>query len=138
MFISRSSDETRAFGRELGERAGAGDVFALVGDLGAGKTQLVSGIAAGLGTATRVTSPTFTILHEYEGGRLPLYHFDFYRLNHADEALMVGFDELVFAGGVAVIEWADRFPALIPPQTQWLRFTVEGENSRTIAEIAAS
>ena len=80
MFISNSADETAAVGRQYANNAQAGDVFALRGELGAGKTQFVKGLVAGLGSDAPVTSPTFTILHEYEGGRLPAYHFDFYRL----------------------------------------------------------
>src|SRR5690349_16704452 len=91
--ISRSADETVALGRAQATLLRRGDVLALCGDLGAGKTHFVKGLAAALGTDAAVTSPTFTLIHEYPGGRLPLYHFDFYRLDDEDEALKIGLDE---------------------------------------------
>jgi tRNA threonylcarbamoyladenosine biosynthesis protein TsaE len=132
MFISESAEETVAFGRK---RAGAirkGDVLALSGDLGSGKTQFVKGIVAGLGSDAAVTSPTFTLLHEYSGGRLPIYHFDFYRLEDRAAALRLGFDDYFFGDGVSLIEWADRFPDLIPPHADWIVFEMKSENTRII------
>ena len=119
--ISHSPAETFAHGRALAATLRAGDVLALDGDLGAGKTHFVKGIAAGLGCEGDVTSPTFTLVHEYTGGRLPLFHFDFYRLDSEDETLRIGLDDYLGGGGVLVIEWAGKFPALLPRGTRWFR-----------------
>jgi tRNA threonylcarbamoyladenosine biosynthesis protein TsaE len=134
MFISNSAEETIAAGRRYARSACKGDVFALTGDLGAGKTQFVKGFVAGLGSSAEVTSPTFVLLHEYEGGRLPVYHFDFYRLDNSEGVLRLGFDDYVFGEGVSLIEWADRYSALIPKEAKWLSFALKGENSRRIGE----
>lgn len=133
MFISNSVDETIAQGRRSGGNSVRGDVFALTGDLGSGKTQFVKGFVAGLGCQAEVTSPTFVLIHEYEGGRLPIYHFDFYRVEKADEIVRLGFDDYVFGDGVALIEWADRYPDLIPPGAKWISFAIEDENKRSLA-----
>jgi tRNA threonylcarbamoyladenosine biosynthesis protein TsaE len=132
MFISESAEETAAFGRERARAIRSGDVLALSGDLGSGKTQFVKGIVAGLGSDAVVTSPTFTLLHEYSGGRLPVYHFDFYRLEDRAAALRLGFDDYFFGNGVSLIEWADRFPDLIPPDADWIIFEMKSENTRII------
>lgn len=132
MFISESAEETVAFGRKRGGAIRKGDVVALSGDLGSGKTQFVKGIVAGLGSDAAVTSPTFTLLHEYSGGRLPIYHFDFYRLEDRAAALRLGFDDYFFGDGVSLIEWADRFPDLIPPEAEWIVFEMKSENTRII------
>jgi tRNA threonylcarbamoyladenosine biosynthesis protein TsaE len=132
VFLSSSPPQTVAFGRQLAEEAQPGDVWALAGDLGAGKTQLVQGAAAGLHCAAAVTSPTFNLLHEYPGGRLLLFHFDFYRLRSAAEALALGLDEYLAAGGLTIIEWADKFPELLPAGTLWLDFQVTGDETRAI------
>jgi tRNA threonylcarbamoyladenosine biosynthesis protein TsaE len=134
MFISNSVAETIAAGQTYGRNAGKGDVYALTGDLGAGKTQFVKGFVAGLESRAEVTSPTFVLVHEYEGGRLPVYHFDFYRLDNREAVLRIGFDDYVFGEGVSLIEWADRYADLIPPEAKWLSFEPKGENSRVIRE----
>lgn len=130
--ISNSPEQTFALGRDYAVRLRAGDVVALDGDLGAGKTQFIKGLAAGLGHVGQVTSPTFTLVHEYTGGRLPLFHFDFYRLESADEALRIGLDDYLGAGGVIAIEWAGKFPAVLPKETHWLRFRSGDGDERTI------
>ena len=84
------------------------------------------GLTRGLGGTEDVTSPTFTLVHEYPSGRLPVYHFDFYRMDSEAEVLGIGWDEFLDAGGVCVVEWADRFPSLLPPHTQWWRLEPEG------------
>ena len=146
MFHCPTPADTLAAGRALAGELRAGDVLALVGGLGAGKTQFVKGLAAGLGLdPDGVTSPTFTLLHEYRapGVRLPLFHADFYRLETAAEVATLGWEELVDEGaGVAAVEWADRFPELLPPGTRWLRFDPDadgdGDNGgRTITETTA-
>jgi len=134
MFISNSAEETIAAGRNYGRNAAQGDVFALTGDLGSGKTQFVKGVVAGLGSSANVTSPTFVLVHEYSGGCLPVYHFDFYRLKNGDEIRRVGFDDYVFGDGVSLIEWADRYPDLIPKEAKWFSFELESENIRVIRE----
>ena len=108
--ISRSPEETFAIGEEWGREAQRGWVIGLSGDLGAGKTQLVKGIARGLGSPARVHSPTFTLLNEYRGGREPLFHLDLYRLNSANEVLGAGLEEyLRNPDGVTVVEWIERW-----------------------------
>jgi tRNA threonylcarbamoyladenosine biosynthesis protein TsaE len=132
-FISNSPDETEAIGRRLAEHIGVGSVLALKGDLGSGKTSFVKGLVAGLGSSTGVTSPTFTILHEYRGGRLPVYHFDFFRLEDRQSVQGLGLDDYFFGDGLSVIEWADRFPEFIPEQARWILFEIESENQRAIS-----
>lgn len=134
MFISNSAEETIAAGRKYGRTAVKGEVFALTGDLGAGKTQFVKGFVAGLESRAEVTSPTFVLVHEYEDGRLPVYHFDFFRLDHSDAVLRLGFDDYVFGEGVSLIEWADRYSALIPDHAKWLSFELKSKNVRVIRE----
>jgi tRNA threonylcarbamoyladenosine biosynthesis protein TsaE len=106
--ISHSPTETEALGESLGRAAQPGFVFALSGDLGAGKTQLVKGLARGLGIPARVHSPTFTVVNEYEGGRLKLFHLDLYRLETSAQIRSAGIHEFLSPDGVAVIEWAER------------------------------
>jgi tRNA threonylcarbamoyladenosine biosynthesis protein TsaE len=137
MFISNSVEETISTGRAYGQQARRGDVFALTGDLGAGKTQFVKGFVAGIDSKADVTSPTFVLVHEYRDGQLPVYHFDFYRLENRDALLRIGFDEYVFGDGVSLIEWADRYSDLVPSHAKWLSFELRDENSRVITEGAA-
>jgi tRNA threonylcarbamoyladenosine biosynthesis protein TsaE len=137
MFISKSAEETIAFGRTYGTDAQKGDVFALRGDLGAGKTQFVKGFVAGLESKADVTSPTFVLIHEYGDGRLPVYHFDFYRVESREALSRLGFDDYVFGDGVSLIEWADRYSALIPNHAKWLLFELRDENTRVITEGTA-
>jgi tRNA threonylcarbamoyladenosine biosynthesis protein TsaE len=132
MFISVNAAETKAVGERLAEKIQAGDVLALVGDLGAGKTQFVKGLAKGLGSTAVVTSPTFTLVHEYQGSRLPIYHFDFYRIESPAALRAIGFDEIVFGDGVSVIEWADRFADAIPPRARWIKFEIMSDDQRRI------
>jgi len=132
MTISHSAEETIAFGRQLAGSLRAGDVLALTGDLGAGKTCLVQGLAAGLNITHAVTSPTFTLIHEYRGGRLPLAHIDLYRLATASEAVNIGIEEYLSGVGVTVIEWAERIESLLPAQTKRIRLTAIDETTRQI------
>lgn len=137
MFISRSVEETLAAGRRCGHEARRGDVFALAGDLGAGKTQFVKGFVAGVESNAEVTSPTFVLVHEYGGGRLPVYHFDFYRIENREALLGLGFDDYVFGDGVSLIEWADRYRDVIPAHAKWLSFQMRDENVREIEGITS-
>ena len=107
-YCSNSVAETEALGEELARRLEPGAVVAFSGDLGAGKTAFVRGMARGLGIGERVTSPTFTIVNEYEGGRLPLFHFDMYRLGSADELYDIGWEDYLVRGGVCAVEWSEN------------------------------
>ena len=129
---SESPDETRLIASEFARNLQAGTTLSLIGDLGAGKTEFVKGLAIGLGAGNEVTSPTFTIVHEYRGGRLALFHMDFYRLNEERELDEVGFDDYLMAGGVCAIEWGDKFPSRLPPDSVAIRIVIHGNNKRTI------
>ena len=119
---SRSAEETFALGKKLGERAKPGQIYTLDGDLGAGKTVFTKGVAAGLGITEPVSSPTFTIVQEYEGGRMPLYHFDVYRIGDLEEMEAIGYDDCFFGEGVCLIEWAERILELLPENV--IRITI--------------
>lgn len=106
--VTNSPEETEALGTDLAGRLEPGTVIAFTGDLGAGKTAFVRGLARGLGVQERVTSPTFTIVNEYEGGRLPLFHFDMYRLGSADELFDIGWEDYLARGGVCAVEWSEN------------------------------
>ena len=116
-FITNSPEETEALGARLARALEPGAVVAFTGDLGAGKTAFVRGLARGLGVQDRVTSPTFTIVNEYEGGRLPLFHFDLYRLGCADELFDIGWEDYLARGGVCAVEWSERMEELLEPGT---------------------
>ncbi len=103
-------------GRKLGTVIEKGSTLCLTGDLGTGKTHFAKGFAKGLGIKDNITSPTFTIVNEYDEGRLPFYHFDVYRVNDIDEILQVGFEEYVYGQGVTLIEWADMIEAILPEE----------------------
>ena len=131
-FISNSAEETKAFGRQFAENVQAGDVLALQGELGAGKTEFTKGLVVGLNSAAAVTSPTFTLIHEYNGGRLPIYHFDLFRLEDRQRLSQLGLDDYFFGDGICVVEWADRFPEVIPDNARWVRFSIESADRRKI------
>ena len=115
--ISHSPEETEAAGARLARRLGPGAVVAFTGDLGAGKTAFTRGLARGLGVADRVTSPTFTIVNEHLGGRLPLFHFDMYRLSSADELFDIGWEDYLARGGVCAVEWSENVADALEPGT---------------------
>lgn len=127
-----SLERTEAFGIILGEIVEPGDVITLEGPLGAGKTALTQAIARGLGVDPRiyVTSPTFSLLHEYQG-RIPLYHMDLYRLSGGDEIESLGFSEYFYSDGLTVIEWPERLGSLMPPERLHVALAISGEISRT-------
>src|SRR5690348_9486980 len=131
-FISNSPAETEALARRLAKDLLAGSVLALKGELGSGKTLFTQGLVAGLEGEATVTSPTFTIVHEYQGGRLPVYHFDFFRVENQASAGRLGLEDYFFSDGISVIEWADRFPDLIPEQARWISFEIKSEDQRII------
>ena len=131
-FISNSPAETEAFACNFAVKIEKGDIIALQGELGTGKTQFVKGFVAGIGSNAEVTSPTFTLMHEYSGGRMPIYHFDFFRIEDRQSAEKLGFDEYFFGNGVSVIEWADKFPELIPRSAHWVLIQTKSETQRAI------
>ena len=112
--VIKNEDETKKFGEKLCEKLTAGSIVALTGDLGTGKTTLTKAIAAGLGVTDVITSPTFNIVKQYDSGRLPLYHFDVYRIGDVDEMYEIGYEEYFFGDGVCVIEWDDLIEEIIP------------------------
>ena len=134
---SPSPEATRVAGRLLGESIGPdGAVIALVGALGAGKTVLAKGLAEGLGIEPgALASPTFTLVHEYPCNRCPVFHFDFYRLDSADEVLALDFDGYLEGRGIIVVEWASKFPELFPAGTRWFRFEIGEGDERRIVEV---
>jgi tRNA threonylcarbamoyladenosine biosynthesis protein TsaE len=129
-----SEAETAAFGRELAAAATPGTVIALIGDLGTGKTTLTKAIAEGLGVTEIVTSPTFAVIKEYASGRMPLYHFDVYRLGGAEDMYALGFEEYFYGNGLTVVEWADRIEELLPKNAIIIRLDYgQNENERAVS-----
>ncbi|MBP7320744.1 MAG: tRNA (adenosine(37)-N6)-threonylcarbamoyltransferase complex ATPase subunit type 1 TsaE [Lachnospiraceae bacterium] len=116
VFESRSEEETFLIGVQLGQEAKAGDVYTLIGDLGVGKTVFTKGIGAGLGIVEDINSPTFTIIQEYEEGRIPLYHFDVYRIGDVEEMFELGFEDYFYGKGLTLIEWANLIEEILPPK----------------------
>ena len=132
--VARTASEAEMIeaGRALADSLAAGDVVALNGELGAGKTRLAQGIAAGLGVREDVTSPTFALVHEFFSGRLPLFHFDFYRIDAAAELEDLGWDDYLDEGGVVIVEWAEKFPELLPPEARRLDLTVADDGHHVV------
>ena len=135
---SRAPAETLALGRRIGRAARPGDVLALVGDLGSGKTHLAKGLAEGLGAAAAhdVVSPTFVLCREYLDGRIPFYHLDAYRLRGAADLEHIGSDEILGGDGLAAVEWADRTPGALPADHLEVRFETVGPESRRLTFTA--
>lgn len=134
-FLTRSKEETEALGFAIGKTLPPNSILCLFGDLGAGKTTFVKGVAAGLGIDPgQVNSPTFVILNMYKGEKT-LYHFDLYRLGEPDEFLSMGFEEYLFAGGICCIEWSERIAGLIPADAIQLHFNHIGEGQREVLLI---
>jgi tRNA threonylcarbamoyladenosine biosynthesis protein TsaE len=127
--------DTRALGHRIAEAAEPGDVVALIGDLGTGKTALTKYIAEGLGIKGDISSPTFTIVKEYRSGRLPLYHFDVYRLGSGDELIDIGAEEMLDGDGLCVIEWADIVADVLPEDALAIRLDYGENEGERIAEI---
>ena len=129
---THSPEETRKLAEKLSHQLQAGDVLLLLGDLGAGKSEFTRGLAQGLGIQGTVASPSFTILNVYEDGRVPLYHFDWYRLNSAEELYEMGMDEYLGGDGIAVVEWPSQCPEAIPADYLEISLTPMGESEREI------
>ena len=136
-YTTNSPEETEALGASMGARLKAGTVVAFTGDLGAGKTAFTRGLARGLGITERITSPTFTIVNEYEGGRLSLFHFDMYRLSSEEDLFDIGWEDYLDRGGLCVVEWSERVSGAlgspvtvtiekIPGSDQQRKITIEG------------
>lgn len=125
-------------GAEFAAQAGAGDVFALVGNLGAGKTHWTKGFVAAMDPEASVTSPTFAIVNEYRNSRHPVFHFDFHRLKSASELIALGWDEYLDEGGIVICEWADLFPELLPEHACWLEITHQHDGSRLLRRLRKS
>lgn len=138
IYDSSSPDETYKIAYEMGTRVTPGTVLAMSGDLGAGKTLFTQGLAAGLGIGEPVVSPTFTILQIYETGRIPLYHFDVYRIEEPDEMQEVGLDDFLFGRGVSVIEWAPYIRELLPEKYTDIRITRNPERGPDYRRIEIS
>ena len=130
---TESDQDTIRVGQEIGSLLLEGDVVGLAGELGSGKTWLTKGIALGLGVnpKTIVTSPSFTLVNEYQG-RATLFHMDVYRLGSLDEALSAGIEEMIHSGGVVVLEWADRWPEMLPEQTLMVKLLILDDHRRTL------
>ncbi|GAA0069844.1 tRNA (adenosine(37)-N6)-threonylcarbamoyltransferase complex ATPase subunit type 1 TsaE [Clostridium sardiniense] len=134
-FEVNSIEETTNLGVALGKLLNSGDIICLTGDLGTGKTHITKGISRGLGITDNITSPTFTIVNEYDSGRLKLYHFDVYRVSDPDEIYAIGFDDYIFGDGVSIIEWANYIEEILP--SDYLHIYIQkdltkGENYRKI------
>ena len=134
-FITHSPQETRALGGRLANALWAGSVVAFTGDLGAGKTAFVSGMAEALGVEEQVTSPTFTIVNEYEGGRLPLFHFDMYRLGDADELFHIGWEDYLARGGICAVEWSENVEEAIEEDAVRVDISRGGDETTRIITI---
>lgn len=130
--LTNSPEETKAFARGFAETLRGGEVICLEGDLGVGKTVFVKGLAEGLGIDREILSPTFTIVREYEEGRLKLNHFDVYRVDDPDEMFYIGFEEYLSGGGVNVIEWASNIEELLPDDAIRIQMTWRSERERLI------
>ena len=132
VLVSHSPRETRRLGETLARMLGPGDVVALAGDLGAGKTQFVKGLARGLGVVESVHSPTFILANEHRSGRLPLFHVDAYRVSGAAEAIGFGLADYLDEEGVTVVEWAERIQDALPAERLWIEFRHIGDQEREL------
>lgn len=133
--ISKSEKQTEELGLKLAKELKPGTVIALIGDLGSGKTALTKALAKGLGIEEQVTSPTFTIIQEYSGGRLPLYHFDVYRLEGEEDMYELGYEDYFYGDGVCVVEWADRIKELLPKNTIYINIDYGSQENERIYNI---
>lgn len=138
VYETASPQETMQIGKSMGETAEKGMVISLDGDLGVGKTVFTKGVALGLGISESVVSPTFTIVQEYEGGRLPMYHFDVYRIDDPDEMYEIGYEEYFYGEGVTLVEWATLIQELMPEDTVTVKIEKnpeKGDDYRKITVI---
>lgn len=136
IYISNSPEDTMSIGNEIGCNAKKGEIYCLVGNLGVGKTVFTKGFAAGIGIQEHITSPTFTIVNQYEGPKMPFYHFDVYRIQDIEEMEEIGYEEYFFGEGVCFIEWANFIDEIIPKEAIWIYIDKDlskGEDYREIA-----
>jgi tRNA threonylcarbamoyladenosine biosynthesis protein TsaE len=133
---TRSTSETIRIGKRIGTLLKSGDIVVLVGELGAGKTQLIKGLAAGvgIGNPTYISSPSFTLINEYPG-KIPFYHVDLFRLEREKEAEELGLEDYFQGGGITAIEWADKIPSLLPKEMFFIHIAYTGKNTRSIEMI---
>ncbi len=131
-FLTKSSEQTIELGRKIGKLLKPGDVIAMSGTLAAGKTTITKGIAESLGVKDNVTSPTFCLISEYEGEKMPLYHMDVYRLDGEEDFLNLGVEEFLYGNGVCIIEWSEKVKNALPKKTIYMNITPNQDSSRTI------
>ena len=136
VFQTKSTSETIRLGKKIGKLLTAGDVVALVGELGAGKTQFIKGLAAGvgMGNPTYISSPSFTLINEYPG-KIPFYHVDLFRLAREKDAEDLGLEDYFQGGGITAIEWADKIPSLLPKEMLFIHIAYTGKNKRSLEII---
>ena len=134
-YLSNSAQETEALGEQLAAVLRPGDVVAYTGDLGAGKTAFTRGLARGLGVPDRVTSPTFTIVNEYEGGRLPLFHFDLYRMESPEELFDIGWEDYLARGGVCAVEWSEHAEGAFEEEPIWVDIRKGADDGQRVITI---
>lgn len=132
IITSQSVAETRALGARLAAQAAPGETYALIGELGCGKTEFVRGFVAALNPSAIVRSPSFSLVNTYNASSFKVHHFDFYRLNEADELIEIGYEEYIGGNAVCMIEWADMFPEVLPANARHMTFTAEKEDVRRI------
>ncbi len=137
VFQTKSSSETIRFGKQIGRLLNCGDVVALMGELGAGKTQFIKGLAqgAGVGRSAYVSSPSFTLINEYKG-EMPFYHIDLYRLEEEKEAEELGLEDYFHGEGITAVEWADRIPSLLPGELLRVHIHYTGKQTRSLEIVA--
>ncbi|MCR5218783.1 tRNA (adenosine(37)-N6)-threonylcarbamoyltransferase complex ATPase subunit type 1 TsaE [Treponema sp.] len=131
-FHTNSSEETIELGKKIGAHLKSGDVIAMTGTLAAGKTTITKGIAQALGVKDNITSPTFCLISEYEGSRMPLYHMDVYRLEGEEDFLNLGVEEMLYGDGVCIIEWSEKVQKELPKKTIYMTITPDKDSGRTI------
>lgn len=134
-FESNSPEDTYKLGKNMGEKAESGQIYCLLGELGSGKTLFAQGFAEGIGIKEPVNSPTFTLIQEYDEGRLPLYHFDVYRIEDEEEMYEIGYEDYFYGGGVCLVEWADLIEPLIPEDAVWIKIERDGKKSSVYRKI---
>ena len=134
-YVTKSANETRSLGEALSSSLRPGDVLVLKGNMGAGKSEFARGIARGLGISGPIASPTFTILQAYDSGRLPLYHFDWYRINDIEELYEIGTEEYLQGNGIAIVEWSERAPELLPERYLQISITKGAGDDERMIEI---
>jgi tRNA threonylcarbamoyladenosine biosynthesis protein TsaE len=134
--LIKTESEMIEYGKQLGTQSKPGDSLGLIGDLGAGKTHFTKGFALGIQCKSQVTSPTFSLLHEYREGSSCLYHFDLYRLESEMELIEIGWEDYLEIDGICIVEWADKFPEIMPEKMKWLEFQVLDDGIRSIKEVS--